>query len=392
VRRVVVAALLCGLLCGVAPTGRPRSATASAQGARATDRLQARLDEKVRRNRGFGGGVLRMSSGADGVLFEGTSGRLFRGSRVRMRPRYTFEIASTTKTVTAVAVLLLVEDGVIGLDDPIGSHLPSSVTTGLLVVDGHDYGPEITVRQLLGHTGGLPDYWNDPPYLYGTVNAFLDDFLRRPDHFFEPGELIGYAKELTPIAVPGTRYHYCDTGYVLLGMLVETVTGRRLHRVFRRRLFRPLGMADTYMSYREPAVSRHRESHRYEARHDLYGETRQSADWAGGGLVSSTRDLERFVRALFGGRVFRDPATLESMRGWGPTGVDGVEYGLGLFRVVLAGRRGELWGHDGYGNAWMYYWPKEDVTFVGTLNQTRNDWWGLVATGIRLVDRGAFSR
>ncbi len=344
--------------------------------------LQAVLDDLVQKNNGFGGGVFRLSTSGEGVIFEGSSGYAERKNQVPMEIEHTFEIASTSKTFTAVTVLMLFEYGMFELDDPIGDHLPPELTTGLLVIGGHDYGPEITIRQLLNHTGGLPDYWYDPPYVFGEFNAFLVAFYRDPGRFWEPEELLEYAADLTPIAVPGAKYHYSDTGYVLLGLLIEELTGHDLHTVYRHLLFEPLGLTDTYLPYREYPVSPYFESHRYEWRLDMHGKVRQSADWAGGGLVSSTRDLELFLKALFGGEIFSEPGTLDEMKTWVPTGTPDVEYGLGVFRIRLDYGLGELVGHDGYGNSWMYYWAKEDACFTGTLNQALNDWWPLVRMAI----------
>ena len=105
---------------------------------------------------------------------------------------------------------------------------------------------------------------------------------------------------------------------------------------------------------------------------------RQSADWAGGGLISTTRDLERFLRGLATGALFHQPGSLDLMRQAVPVGENDISYGLGLYRVKLADGQGELWGHDGHGNSFAYYWPGRDITFTGTLNQTENDWWPLV--------------
>lgn len=344
--------------------------------------LQARLDAKIRHNKGYGGGMFRMESNLQGVLFEGASGFVTCQSLIPMETHYTFEIASTSKAFTATITLILMEDGLIRLDDPIAFYLPTDITSDLLVIEEYNYGPEITIRQLLNHTSGLPDYWYDPPYIVREINAFLAAFYRDKNHFWEPEELIAYAKALDPIGPPGLAFHYSDTGYVLLGLVIEAVTGKELHEIYRQRLFEPLRMEDTYLSYREWPTSPSLESHRYEWRRDMHGKTHQSADWAGGGLVSSSRDLNRFLDALFHGGIFSDVGTLEYMLEWIPTETAGVWYGLGLYRIVLGYGLGELWGHDGYGNAWMYYWPEEGISFVGTLNQALNDWWDLVAAAI----------
>jgi D-alanyl-D-alanine carboxypeptidase len=174
---------------------------------------------------------------------------------------------------------------------------------------------------------------------------------------------------------------------VLLGLVIERATGKKLHEVFRERILIPLEMTDTYISYHEPPRLA-AESHRYEGPLDLYGERRQSADWAGGGLVSSTRDLTRFVFALAQGRLFRNPGTLDRMMTWRPTGTKDVDYGLGLFHIRLDGELGQFWGHDGHGNAFMYYWPERQLAFVGTLNQTENSWWDLVSDALEKLGEG----
>lgn len=355
------------------------------QGARPRLELQGALDTIIALNSGFGGGVFRVASGELGLLWEGASGEAVNQGPPMVREA-SFEIASTSKAFTSAAMLLLVEEGSVGLDQQIGQLLPPAYTTGLLVIHGHDYTPEITVRQCLAHTAGLPDYWNDPPYVFPGVNAFLLDYLLDPSHFWSPEEILSYVPGLNPIFVPGTGWHYSDTGYVLAGLIIEAVTGKDLHTVYRERLFDPLGLDDTWLHWREAPPGTLDESHRYEGTWDMYTKRHQSADWAGGGLVSSTRDLEGFIRALADDTLFSDPNTKSEMTAWVATGTPGIQYGLGLFRVNLGFGKGEIWGHDGYGNSWMYYWPEKDVTFVGALNQTENDWWPLVMAAVFQVD------
>ena len=347
--------------------------------------LQDELDRIVALSEGFGGGVCRVSSGTSGILWEGSSGTLVHNGAL-MQQDGAFEIASTSKAFTAAAVLLLVEEDLLFLDQTIDELLPPAYTTGLIVIDGHDYTPELTVRQLLAHTSGLPDYWYDPPYVYPGVNAFLLEYILHPQRFWEPEDILAYVPGLDPLFVPGTDWHYSDTGYVLAGLIVEVLTGQALHEVYRERIFAPLGLDDTWLHWREEPASGLVESHRYEGTLDMYDKRHNSADWAGGGLVSSTADLETFMRALADNTLFSDPTTLDEMTDWIGTGTPYIEYGLGLFRTWLDQGKGEIWGHDGYGSSWMYYWPDQDVTLVGTLNQTENDWWPLVMETALQVD------
>lgn len=325
------------------------------------------LERLVAKNRGSGGGVFRVS-GEGGVLVECAAGRMAGEGSAAMTPSTPFEIASVTKMFTAVAVLQLVEEGKLGLDAKLGSLVEPARRGGL--------NPDVTIRELLNHTGGLPNYWTDGPFGPGRANAFLQEFTAEPGRRWQAEELVGHAGRLR--AKKRGRFHYSDTNYVLLGMIVERLSGRPLHDVLRRRIFEPAGMGSTWMSYREPRRGSP-PSHRFEGSDDLHGVLRQSADWAGGGLVSTAADLDRFLRALAGGRLFSKDSTLDQMKAFVPVGEPGISYGLGIFRVELDGGRGEVWGHDGHGNAFAYYWPEQGVVFSGTLNQTENDWWPLVA-------------
>jgi D-alanyl-D-alanine carboxypeptidase len=322
---------------------------------------QELLDRLVAKNAGAGGGVFRISDGGGNVR-EHASGLTGGPGSAPMSPETPFEIASITKAVVAAAILRLVEEGKLRPDSRIGEILPPAQAAG--------FDPAITVRQLLSHTSGLADYWDDR-------RGFLRAFVADPGRHWEPGEILAYARRLTARRPPA-RFRYSDTNYVLLGLALEHLERAPLHRVLRERVFAPLGMRDTWMSYREDRRGGV-PSHRFEGREDLSDTPRQSADWAGGGLVSTARDLEKFLTGLAGGRLFKSPGTLATMLDAVPTGDEGISYGLGLYRVDLGGGRGEVWGHDGHGNSFAYYWPQRRTFFTGTLNQTHTDWWPLVA-------------
>jgi len=343
--------------------------------------LQDLLDDAVADSAGFGGGVLRVSRG-DELLWEGASGDAVRDPTTPMEVTDTFEIASVSKTFTAALTLLLADEGLFGLDDPLGDHLPSSLLDDLLVVDGLDRSGTITIRQCLNHTSGLPDYWNDPPFeAWGWCNAFCVAYIDDVNRFWEPEEILAFVPGLDPIGQPGHGYHYSDTGYVLLGLLAEEVTGEELHALYRSRILEPLGSTETWLEYREDGLP---DSHRWEADWNMTGQVHNSADWAGGGLASSAADLARFIDALDG-----ELLDGERMQQWVSTGTPGVDYGLGLFRVDLPDGLGEVWGHDGYGNSWMYRWPERQITFTGTLNQTDNDWWPMVVEAAQTIKEGS---
>lgn len=330
--------------------------------------LSILLQQLVSKNNGCGGGVFRISD-ANGVVWEGAAGLIAGSGSPPMTPGSSFEVASITKTVTAATVLRLVEDAKLSLDARLSDLLPGHQIRG--------FADEITVRQLLSHTSGLPDYWTDGPHDSGGNNAFLRAFLADRGRRWEPTAILTYASSL-PAKPPGSRFHYSDTNYVLLGVIIENVTKRPLNEAFSQIIFKPLGMNSTWMSYHEKPRGAGPISHRFEGREDLNATPRQSADWAGGGLVSTTRDLEKFLRGLASGRLFKNKSTLELMRKSVPTGEADITYGLGIYRVSLDNGHGEIWGHDGHGNSFAYYWPERGIFVTGTLNQTENDWWPLM--------------
>ncbi len=343
----------------------------------ATDAMFDALTEAIAANGGYGGGVLRIET-ADGDVVEGARGQVTVGGD-DMEVEETFEVASITKIFTATVVLQLVEEGALSLDDTLGERLPAW-SEDLLVVEGEDLTAGVTVAQLLNHTSGLADFWNDPPYVSALGNAFIEDFYADPEHFWTPEEILPYVVDLDPYAAPGEGFHYSDTNYVLLGLLVEDLTGQALHEAMAARIIEPLGMAETWMSFREDRGLP--SSHRYEEDSDMSEMTAWSADWASGGLISSTADLSLFLRGLLGGDLFDQASTLETMQTVVPTDWDpDVHYGLGLIRIDLDEDRA-LWGHDGYGGSFVYLDTADETLYSGTVNQTETDWWPVVAVGL----------
>jgi len=343
--------------------------------AEVVDELPGLLKRMAAKNHGCGGAVFRVSD-AKGLIWEGATGLMAGPGSAPMETDTPFEVASITKMVTAATVLRMVEDGKLALDARLAEILDSYQAKGFEAV---------TIRQLLTHTSGLPDYWSDA----SRPNGFLRAFLSEPERMWEPEEILACAREMRR-GTPGKRFRYSDTNYVLLGLVVERIAKLPLHRAFREMIFDPLGMKDTWMSYREGRRGL-APSHRFEGKEDLNAVPRQSADWAGGGLVSTTRDLERLLRGMATGGLFRKAETLDLMRESVPTGDEGITYGMGLYHVDPGNGHGELWGHDGHGNSFAYYWPERGLFFTGTLNQTKNDWWPLVEPFFKAPRTGLLS-
>jgi D-alanyl-D-alanine carboxypeptidase len=239
-------------------------------------------------------------------------------------------IGSNTKTFTAVVVLQLVGEGRIRLDEPVATYLPGLVPNGA----------QITVRQLLQHTSGLANYTDFIPD---------EEFETGLHRYREPRELLDIAFAQAPDFTPGTSWKYSNTGYIVLGLLIQRVTGRPLAEQITERVIDRAGLRETYFpgvgdeSIRTP----HPRGYEGPERVDLTT-LDPSWGWAAGQMIATPSDLNAFFRALLGGGLLR-PAELAEMR----TTVDasaglwpGARYGLGLAGSALS-CGGVYWGHGG---------------------------------------------
>ena len=178
----------------------------------------------------------------------GAAGSTALSSRKPLDPSATFRIASVTKTFTAASILRLVEDGRVGLDDPIAEHLKAS-TVALLREGGYAV-DAMMVRHLLTHTSGLYDYAED--------EAFQEFVFTHGRHHWTRAEQVSFAMTHgKPYAPPGQEFHYSDTGYILLGEMLEQITGRGLAAAYRSLLeFNRLKLDETYLETLEPKPRR----------------------------------------------------------------------------------------------------------------------------------------
>lgn len=286
-----------------------------------------------------------------GLDWSGAVGQTGHDTDEALTPAHTFRIASNTKTYVAAAVLRLVEVGRLRLDQPLAGLLPPHQAT-LLAGDGYDLAA-ITLRHVMSHTAGLADHTDGDDY--GA--AIIAD----PWHVWTPDEQLQRCVDLfDPLGPPGQRYAYSDTGYVLLGSVLEQVTGRSLGAAVRELLdYRRLGLKATWWELMDdaPATAGPR-ARQYFGDHDVTDWHPSSDLFGGGGLLTDVVDLGRFLWALLTGRVLREESSLAAMTGQGTAG-----YRLGLMCTDLAGHL--AWGHTGFWNTFAYHVPTLDLTIAG---------------------------
>ena len=303
---------------------------------------------------------------AEGVTETGS------GNTVEAHPEQPVYMASVGKLFTAALVAILSEQGKLSFEDKIANFLDSDILEGLHVYKGEDYSREIQVKHLLNHTAGVHDFWEDkPPDGTGMVERLLNE----PDRVYVPTEVVAWSKEnLKAHFPPGEGFHYSDTGYHLLGLVVESVTSMSFHDALSRYIFEPLEMKNAFLLQHSRPLE---ESHHPLA--GVYvGDTNVahyhslSVDYAGGGVTAPLEDLLKFMQALVQGQLLQ-AKTLGKMKDDCARFGLGIDYCYGIMKIrgfpILMPRRYNSWGNAGSTGAFMFYHPEQDACLIGCLNQ-----------------------
>ena len=245
-------------------------------------------------------------------------------------------IGSNTKTFVAVVVMQMVQEGKVGLDEPIETYLP-----GLIKGEGID-ASRITVRQLLQHTSGLPEHTD---YYFSSNAAALENI----QHYIPTRDLLDVALSKPAAFEPGTQWSYSNTNYIVLGMLIERVSQRPVGEQIDQRIIKRLGLSHTYFPGNGEKKIRgsHPQGYHINGEGKLEDVTEMDASlpWAAGAMVSTPSELNTFFQAVFDGRLLTQ-ASIDEMKKGVDTGSGGMVYGLGLFGTPLS-CGGTSWGHGG---------------------------------------------
>ncbi|MBN2184748.1 MAG: beta-lactamase family protein [Candidatus Krumholzibacteriota bacterium] len=277
---------------------------------------------------------------------------------IPLTPDHAFRIASNTKTYIAVSILRLAEEGRIGLEDPISDYLPLEYL-GLLIYDRYEP-DKMKIRHMLTHTSGMYEH---------AGSEYTEMITADPGRKWSRLDQLKLAIELgDPYGAPGETWRYSDTGYILLGKILEEVTGKTMAQAMRDLIgFEKLGLERTWVEGVEavPAAVRGR-AHQYFGDIDSYDVDPSIDLYGGGGLMSTSRDLADFVRLLFEGKVFRRKETLDTMLSMSISPDQGT-YRAGIWQIDVDGMTG--WGHTGFWNSFVFHFPESGITVAGAITQ-----------------------
>ena len=307
---------------------------------------------------------------ADGTSWTGASGLADVPKKTPVTPATAFAIASVSKTFTSALILQLADEGRLKLTDPAVAHLPAL----RLKLDRR-----ITVAMLLNHTSGLADFFLNP-----KIDGPLQ---KRPTATWTVDQTLRYVGK--PLSPPGKAFHYSNTNYLLLGLIAERVTGRPYAELVRTRLLDPTGLEATWVQTGEAARGALAHGYRFVGTKrsappiDLADGSGTApfhsvvtAAGAAGSIASTSTDLARWARALYGGRVLGPTGTGTLLEGFTPTAdyVPGVVYGYGVQALVVDGR--PSLGHSGrllgFRSA-VRHFPLDGITIAVLINDSRDD-------------------
>lgn len=272
-----------------------------------------------------------------------------------------FRIASITKLFVATVVLQLVEESRLALDDEVIGYLPDF---------GHDR--RITVRQLLNHTSGIPDY--------GRTKEFNEGLIADRDRRWTTDEVLALVNGVRPDFEPGADYLYSNTGYILLGQVIEAVTGSTWAAEVRHRILEPLRLTHTFVASAEPVpggvlpgyIDVDMDGDVENVETGVRWVSLETTEGAAGAMVSTAGDLAKFGEALFGGRLLV-PAMLKEMVAPGLHHPRNSNYGLGV-AISRPDYRLTTWGHGGFTLGFisvLWYLPQHDLVVAVLANDVR---------------------
>jgi D-alanyl-D-alanine carboxypeptidase len=292
-------------------------------------------------------GILFHVQTEDGeIKWSGAAGVSDRKSGKSLLPNQTFRIASVTKTFVAASILRLWEEGKLRLEDPISNYL--SPEHSQILSQDYDL-KNISILQVLRHNAGFFDHTHAP--------VFFEKVLQPGGHEWTRTEQLKLCVEAgEPIGAPGEKFSYSDTGYIILGEIIENIQGKPLGLAMPEILdFEDLGLQNTAFEGLNPKVDQAR-IHQYLQGQDTYSFHPSMDYFGGGGLLSTTEDLSRFFLALFHGKVFKNPGTLEQMlQPVNYASAPMMDYRIGIYRIEVNGV--EAYTHAGFWGTQVVYFP-----------------------------------
>ncbi len=350
------------LIAGVAEAQKPVAATGTNV---LRKELQLKLDEWHKAGK-FAGATLGVVL-ANGESFGLAAGYSDRATKTPMKPTDRMLAGSTGKTFAAAVALQLVKEGKIGLDDKIEKYLGNESWFARL-----PNAKDITVRQLMNHTSGL--------IRYEFKDTFTKDLTANPEKVWKPQELIAYLFDEKAPFEAGKGWDYSDTNYIVLGMIIEKVTGKKFYDEANKRVVRRLKLKNTIP---QDGLSLDGVVQGYAGANNPFGGKDEMIhkgkfainpqfEWTGGGWASTSEDLARWAKMYFEGKAFDASLLPQMLNGVAaPMLGRGTKYGLCV--IIRQTPAGSTYGHSGFFPGYiteMMYFPDQKIAVAVQVNSS----------------------
>ncbi|NOY36911.1 MAG: beta-lactamase family protein [Chlorobi bacterium] len=295
-------------------------------------------------------------------FWAGASGKASIEQNIDMTKFHLQYSGSIPKMYTGTSIMLLAEDGLIELDKKMNEYLPAGIC------DNINNGNEITICQLMSHTSGLGDYtWNP---------GFYFEFMNNPERTFSTEDFLGYLYETPADFMPGEKYEYNNSNFLVLSVVIDYVTGKNHAYFFKERLFDPLNLNRTYYKIQEgyphPTGTTNCYSDYYNDDRiinitDIY-DNKWTSMQGDDGMIASTYDYMQFTRALFEGKILSN-LSLETMMTWSRDPDLDDFWRNGLAMNCWRNDKRTVWGcgHSGSSEGmggFSYYFPEKGITIA----------------------------
>ncbi len=285
-----------------------------------------------------------------------------------------FHVASAGKAFTATLIGCAIEEGKLSLQSNVEEFLDEALLENLFIINGDDYSHDVTIEMLLSHTSGVADYFDDEVEGERGMHELIVD---EPGRLWEPNDLLDYSRNYqSAVAKPGEKYHYSDTGYILLGLILESAYSKSFDELLHEKIFEPLKMDDSYlMFYSEPENKLRPIADVWLNGVNIKDYNSLSIDWSGGGIVSTVNDLSTFIRALNDYTIISKD-TLDSLYCFDYKFMNGIHYGNGFMEYhfgeffPLMNSLPKFVGHMGILGTQMFYDKQTDTVYISSFGST----------------------
>lgn len=296
-----------------------------------------------------------------------------------------YAVASITKMYTTAVIIKLIENGLLSFDDTIEKFFPKDYLKGLHILNGKEYTSMITIRQLLSHTTGLPDWYTERN---AAGKSYFDEICEY-DIELTFDEALQRTKNLSPHFINGIKgkAFYSDINFDLLGEIAKIITCEELDDIYEQLIIQPLRLSNTFLCKTTSDFAPF-----YLNTKPLNRPLFTASSGASGGIISTAQDTMKFLKSFYAGKLFNE-SYLPMLYQWNRIQWFPLEYGIGMMRCKMSRLMSPLFpapeiiGHSGSTGTFAFYCPSKNLFITGAFNQIKKHPFQLIYSLLHCFDQ-----